>query len=280
MTARTLHIVFSDLDGSLLDHDNYSFAAAKPALDLLQANKMPLVLVSSKTRAEIEGIREALGNEQAFIVENGAGVFIPKALVSDQPPGTTDKTRYWAYESSAARQHWLELIATVGKQFRGDYQTFFAAGVDGIREMTGLSLSESAAANQRDYSEPVAWLGSDSNKRKFVLALQAAGASVQQGGRFLSVSGDCDKGRALLWLKQQYQLWFQADAVVDIAIGDSGNDVAMLEVADTALLIRSPKHSFPSLVRTGSVLRSEAFGPAGWAEGVAKWLNIQNERTA
>lgn len=275
MSDRKQLAVFSDLDGSLLDHDTYSFHAAKTALETLRANNIPLVLVSSKTRAEIEGIRVALGNDQPFIVENGACVFVPKNVCGEQPPGTDEKDGYWVYESSAPREHWLGLIDEVGTEFIGEFQTFFAAGTSGIREMTGLSEVESAAANQRDYSEPVAWLGSDANKQKFVLALEAAGASVQQGGRFLSVSGDCDKGRALIWLRQQFVSWYQADAVVDIAIGDSGNDVAMLEVAGTALLIRSPKHPFPSLDRTEAVMRSEAFGPAGWAEGVMNWLKIQ-----
>ncbi len=47
MTRPTL--VFTDLDGTLLNHDDYSWEAARPALEELQRQSIPLILVSSKT---------------------------------------------------------------------------------------------------------------------------------------------------------------------------------------------------------------------------------------
>lgn len=49
-------VVFSDLDGALLDHETYEFDAARPALDRLRRDGVPLVLCTSKTRAEVEPI--------------------------------------------------------------------------------------------------------------------------------------------------------------------------------------------------------------------------------
>lgn len=43
-------ILFSDLDGTLLDHDTYDWSPAQPALKQLAALEVPLVLTSSKTR--------------------------------------------------------------------------------------------------------------------------------------------------------------------------------------------------------------------------------------
>ena len=100
--------------------------------------------------------------------------------------------------------------------------------------------------------------------------LQARGAHALQGGRVLTVAGDCDKGRALGWLRSIYQ---QAEGPVhDLAIGDSGNDVAMLEAAETALVIRSPVNPAPRLQRDRGVIYSRLFGPEGWTEGVERWL--------
>ena len=70
--------MFSDLDGSLLDHYSYSFDAALPAVNALEELDIPLILVSSKTRAEILAVREQLANRHPFIVENGADVFVPQ----------------------------------------------------------------------------------------------------------------------------------------------------------------------------------------------------------
>ena len=86
----SLKLVFSDLDGSLLDHDTYSHAAAAPALQRLDQHHIPLILVSSKTRVEIERLRSDLNNSHPFISENGAAVFVPKALSAEQPADTRD----------------------------------------------------------------------------------------------------------------------------------------------------------------------------------------------
>ena len=81
MTAKlSTLLVFSDLDGSLLDHYTYSFLEALPTVNLLEQLNIPLVLASSKTRAEIIELRSALGNRHPFIVENGAAVFIPQPI--------------------------------------------------------------------------------------------------------------------------------------------------------------------------------------------------------
>ena len=45
-------VIFTDLDGTLLDHENYSFRMALPALDLLRRRGVPVVPVSSKTAPE------------------------------------------------------------------------------------------------------------------------------------------------------------------------------------------------------------------------------------
>ncbi|MBI5025340.1 MAG: HAD-IIB family hydrolase [Nitrospirae bacterium] len=71
-------IIFTDLDGTLLDYHTYSFEKAGPAIELLKKKDIPLVICSSKTRAEIEYYRKKLGNHHPFISENGGGIFIPK----------------------------------------------------------------------------------------------------------------------------------------------------------------------------------------------------------
>ena len=46
-------IVFTDLDGTLLDHDDYSFEAARPALAKLETLNIPVILTTSKTATEV-----------------------------------------------------------------------------------------------------------------------------------------------------------------------------------------------------------------------------------
>ena len=81
-------IIFTDLDGSLLDHRTYSYSAASPMLATLKKNKIPLIPVSSKTFDEIIILRRRLNNNDPFIVENGAAIYIPKDYFSNQPSNT------------------------------------------------------------------------------------------------------------------------------------------------------------------------------------------------
>ncbi len=265
-------LVFTDLDGSLLDHHSYSFEPAREQLQALEQAAIPVLPATSKTRAEIEALRLELGNRHPFIVENGAAVFIPRDYFEHQPPFTRLAGDYWIYELVSGRARWLELLASRAGAFPGEFETFSGAGCAGIMAMTGLTEDAAMRANQRDYSEPVQWRGSSGRQAEFVADLVGAGASVTQGGRFLSVSGDCDKGRALAWLSAEYARQWGVATVATLAIGDGANDSAMLDAAGTALLIRSPAHDFPSLQRTTGIIRSARCGPAGWAEGVAQWL--------
>jgi predicted mannosyl-3-phosphoglycerate phosphatase (HAD superfamily) len=105
--------------------------------------------------------------------------------------------------------------------------------------------------------------------------MEQHGATILQGGRFMHVSGDCDKGRALRWLNAQFAKAWDTPPVC-IAIGDSHNDIAMLEAADHAVIIRSPSHEPPALARSDGVYLTEAFGPAGWDEGVRERLKTIN----
>jgi len=49
MTNPPALVVFSDLNGTLLDHETYDWTPAKPALDRLARQGCPVILSSSKT---------------------------------------------------------------------------------------------------------------------------------------------------------------------------------------------------------------------------------------
>lgn len=266
------HLVFSDLDGTLLDHHSYSHAQAVPALEVLETLGIPVFLVSSKTRAEMLPLRRRLHNAHPFAAENGAAVFIPEGYFPAQPPETTCRDGFWVRELAAPRQRWIDLLETLALRFPDRFEYFARADDAGIAAMTGLGAAEAALANRREYSEPVQWRGGARDLDAFLAACAEAGATVSRGGRFYSLGSGGDKGAALRWLRDQFAKAAGIPHIRTLAAGDGANDVPMLEDADTALLVRAPDRAFPELVRSEGVLRSNAEGPAGWAEGVAQWL--------
>ena len=268
-------VIYTDLDGSLLNHQDYSHAAADALLDELEQQGIPVIPVSSKTRAELVELRSELGNTHPFIVENGAAVFIPGDYFEKQPAGTLQQDGFFVREFSLPRSYWLQKLETVARQYRRDYTGFEALSNDDIVRLTGLDPDAARRAAQREYGEPLRWKGDEERKTAFIRLMEQHGATILQGGRFMHVSGDCDKGRALRWLNAQFAKAWDTPPVC-IAIGDSHNDIAMLEAADHAVIIRSPSHEPPALARSDGVYLTEAFGPAGWDEGVRERLKTIN----
>ena len=74
----TTIIIITDLDGTLLHPVSYSFEEAVVALEEVYKANIPVVLCSSKTKAEIEVYRRQMNNRDPFISENGGGIFIPE----------------------------------------------------------------------------------------------------------------------------------------------------------------------------------------------------------
>ncbi|MEM1404601.1 MAG: HAD-IIB family hydrolase [Pseudomonadota bacterium] len=267
-----MHLVVTDLDGSLLDHDDYSYEPAKPLLQLLEELRIPLVLASSKTREEMLALRGELQNEHPFIVENGAAVLIPEHYFLEAPADCELIDGHWVRALVPAREQWVNALDELRTDYDDAFENFANAGIEGIAAMTGLTLDQARLANEREYSEPVQWRGDERQFDGFLDALAGLGATVLRGGRFYSVAGDCDKGQAWHWLREQYALAGGGGAVYDLAIGDGGNDVPMLEIAHRALPIPAHGRELPMLKREEGVLQVSDYGPAGWTEGVSEWL--------
>ena len=273
-------LIFTDLDGSLLDHHSYSFKPAVDMLEKLQLLGIPVIPITSKTMAELLPLRKQLNSPHPFIIENGAAIYIPQGYFSSQPQNSVAVDNFWVIKNAPLRKTWLSLLHDNCDKFSSEYQTFDSVfkhqGVQGIAELTGLSSSMAALANQREFSEPVHWTGTIARKKLFIQKLQSQGATILQGGRFLSIAGDIDKGRALLQLQNLYLQHADQVSCETLAIGDSGNDISMLEQASSALIIKSDNHSPPTLTRSENCSISIKTGPEGWAAGVADWLQIQH----
>lgn len=265
-------LIFSDMDGTLLDHYSYSHTDADEVLAVLETNAIPVIANTSKTYTEMLVIQKEFNNRHPFIIENGAAVYIPQNYFQQRPEGMFQQDAFWVKSFVQKRRHWQAIIGQVRGRYDNCFKTFSQLGPEQIAQITGLDFKEAYRSSQRQFGEPIIWLADEKLKHKFIDELRELGANVLIGGRFIHVSGHTDKGVAMKWLCQQYQTAFKNKIIKNMALGDSQNDAAMLEQADIAVLIRSPAHDLPVLKRLKGCYISEHEGPKGWAQCVGNLM--------
>ena len=271
----TKMVVFTDLDGSLLDPVTYSFDAANEALSALRTSDTPLVLASSKTRAEIEPIRFRLNHPHPFIVENGGGLYIPKGLFDFPVEKTALRGPYQVIEIgmpyARLRAALKEIELRIGCPLRG----FGDMSAEEVAERTGLSQPDALLAKQREYDEPFVIEGPPTMEEEIQREINARGLRCTKGGRFYHLMGGSDKGRACRMLIDCYRRHFngQRGPLVTVAIGDSLNDLPMLAVVDRPILVRKPDGSYDPDVQLPNLSRAQGVGPAGWNQAVLDFLS-------
>lgn len=266
------YLIATDLDGTLLDHHSYAFDAALPALSMCSERHIPVVFNTSKTAAESCRLRRTLDNRHPFIVENGSAVYIPAGYFKDMPEGCADAGEYWVRRFGKSLTDILAELTEMNRERRFNYAGFSSWNVQQVAASTGLSIQAAGESKQRQYSEPLLWQDSAEQLDLFRAALKQRGLKLLQGGRFLHVLGDTDKGKAICWLKAAFEAAADTPLTL-VALGDSDNDVDMLQAADIAVLVRSPVRDMPMLQGGMRVIETEGFGPAGWNEAVTGLLS-------
>lgn len=259
-------IIYSDLDGCLLDATTYSFDAANEALSTICRRGAALVLVSSKTRAEMEPLRLRLHHRHPFIVENGGALYIPKGYF---PFHLDDSTPHGLYDVIAMGTPYVSLRATlkeIGQDLGYRLQGFGDLSVEEVARATGLSSAEALLATQREYDEPFTIEGNGTAWSRLLKAAEARGLQCTRGGRFYHLMGSNDKGVATQRLTEWYRRLAQADGgrVVTIGMGDSLNDLPMLALVDHPILVQKPDRSYDPDVQLPHLIRAVGVGPVGW----------------
>ena len=251
MQSQTV-VIFTDLDATLLEPDDYSFDKARAGLELCRRRKIPIIAVTSKTLEETLIWVERIGLDQRFIFENGGGIHLEDGKIIDL-----------GVDYSVLRQVMIKLASTFPVRGFGDMS------IEEIVDRTNLPLEEATISALRRFSEPFICLETDFAKLEE--AVKIDGLQIVKGGRFfhLQAAGQ-SKGSAVAYLIKRFKADY--NRVFNIALGDSPNDFSMLAKVDSPWLVRQPgqKQIIPEI---NNLKITSKFGPEGWNEAVLQSLN-------
>jgi len=269
MTTTPKLVIFSDLDGCLLDRQTYSFEPAQAALRLIKEKKIPLVLVSSKTRVEMEGYRRRLKNGHPFVSENGGAIFIPKGYFSFQFSHEREWEKYFVLELGTFYPQIIRALEFIKKETGIRIRGFHDLSEADLVSLSGLTREEAAWAKEREYDEPFLIEGGEKEIKIVKKKIRERGLNYAWGGRFHHLLGKNDKGKAAQILKDLYKKEFSL--IQTVGIGDSLNDLPMLSAVDHPVFLKGEEDLSESSPVKNLVLL-DGTGPQIWNKAILSVL--------
>jgi mannosyl-3-phosphoglycerate phosphatase len=246
-------IVFTDLDGTLVEEGTYDAGPAEAIVRTLQERGAVVVPVTSRSRREVEKLRSALSLSGPFIVENGSAI-LPGGAGAPVVIGCTADQATASFHRIQNEVPGLSSLAELS--------------VQQVATLTGLGEAEAELAKDREYGVVIVPSHDAAFSRVAELA-EALGHRLIEGDRFWHLVGrHADKGRAVRVLLDQLSANRTPRTV---ALGNGPSDLSVLEAVDLPLVIPGPRGPHPALVRRGWRIAPES-GPRGWAAAVAAVL--------
>ena len=245
-------VIFTDLDGTLLDKRNYSCDAAQEALNELRRRKIPLVAVTSKTNAELVALHGLLNIEYPYIVENGAAIYYSPAHV----------VRFGSPYTLVA-----EVLQEAARDSSVRVRGFSGMTPLEVAEVTGLTMEAATLAKVREHDEP--FLVDGPEVEPLLRAIERKGKCWTRGGRFFHIHDAIDKGEAVSVVSKHFRTrWGK---VVTVGLGDAPNDIPMLAVCDRAVIVGDEFAAEMQRALPRARVTAES-GPAGWNQAVLELI--------
>ena len=251
-------LIFTDLDGTLLDHDSYSAEPADMLIKQITERAIGTVIpITSKTRAELRSLQGVPTAKLISVTENGSVIHVPQGHPFERAGDPEHILLGTAYPDILAA---INALPHLIRQYIRGFSDMTDAEVS---KATGLGLEAARRARDREASEPFLWSGLDQDLDELGLLMAGAKIRIQRGGRFFHFTGDASKAQAMAIVKNAASDRHRDSAFISIALGDGPNDLEMIEAADIGVIMPNPA-GVPIRSDKAHVRIAPAPGPKGW----------------
>lgn len=257
-------VVFTDIDGTLIDIFSGKYGETDKLIHTLKANNIPIVLCSAKTCAEQNKIREDLGLMDPFIVENGGAIIIPTGYFDfqlDMEQIRLKEEGYIIIELGKSATEIRTKLSEIKNKLKIEFKSIADVSIEELSKLATMPIDYAKRMSEREYAETILQI-KKSDIPMFITNIEKMGMKVIHGGRFFDVTICTDKGKAVNILVNLFRKRYH-NHVKFFGVGDSMNDVSMLKHMDVPMLVQKPDSSWSEL-EIENVIRLNGIGPEGW----------------
>ena len=251
-------LIFTDLDGSLLNNETFKFDEIKNFLLKCLNNGIKLIPTSSKTDLEIQQFINELNYNIPYISENGSSIHNLDILKPD-----ISKKIILARPLAEIQKIFIENINT---KLLSYCSLLSEMDIEKQTKILGLSKKKLKASMNRNYTFLINFNGGKEAIEQLNIACNKLGLAINQGGRVFSVGDNVNKSIAVKKTLNVLSNYQDFKDVITIGIGDSPNDLEMLEYVDFPCLIKNKNNQ--NLLNKDKYTISTKEAPLGWMEVV------------
>ena len=248
-------LIFTDLDGSLLDRDTFKFDEIKDYLKEIISKGIFIIPNTSKTDKEILEFNNELGIKMPFISENGASINGLNLLNKDLP-----QQLILSREKEALLNIFKKIVSS---NLQNKCKWLSEMDEKDKSLILGLKHQKLKNALDRKYTVPFIFNGNKNEKKELAKIIKKKGLYLQEGGRVVHLTDKVNKAKSL----QVFVRFFKKnnENVKTIAVGDNYNDLEMLKTSDFPCLVFNDKFTLDE-IHINNLITTNKPSPEGWAD--------------
>ena len=258
MYSNSSILIFTDLDGTLLNRNTFNFDSIKTFLDELKNKNIIIIPNSSKTEDEIIEFNNEANFKFPFISENGSIIHNLNFLSDEFPDKIILAKNVYEIQNIFDKN--------INQDLKSKCKVVSSLTTSEQTQIFGLPENKLKNVFKRTCTIPIKFVGNNEEKLILKNMLLETGLDLKDGGRVLNLGDRINKADAMKKIIIMLQQKFKSKPKT-IAVGDNHNDLEMLKNSDIPCLVKNDKFINKDL-QIKNLIISKQTAPEGWVEVV------------
>ena len=256
-------IIFTELDEILFNPSEADRQSIAAVVERLKQKQVPLIPITSKTRAEVEPWLDEFSLTDPFIVERGSGIFIHRSDSRFNTSGTNQSDRYYIHQQGCSYTEARAALKAVQEEINKILRGFGDMDESGIQALIGGTQPAARQAKAREFSEYFLTPNRLEIEQLQKVAVEYGFQIIAGDSLSLILGAGANIARSMEWLKQKA---IAESNIQTVGLGCTKRDLAMLETVDLPIVIPTAKNDSNFGDRNWQT--ANCAGVSGWIESI------------